>query len=438
MTACGSQLRPFDRFYRAIVHSHLRHLQGGLVNVADNGGDSHYGRSESADGLEANIRVRRNAFYRKAVLGGDLGIAESLMDGDWECDDLTALVRIFIRSRGESRWLNEGAARLRQWYARWRHWCRGNTMEQARYNIHDHYDLGNAFFESFLDSTLSYSCGFFEDTRDTMYDASLCKIRRICSLLDLGTSDRLLEIGSGWGALAAWVASETGCTVTTTTISEQQYRYAQQRMERDGLQHLVDVRLEDYRHLKGKFDKIVSVEMIEAVGHEYLPTFFRKCGDLLTDDGVLAMQAIVMADDRYEDYLKSVDFIREYIFPGGCLPSISGLTQVAAEYGQLRLVRLDDFAPHYAETLRRWRVRFRENESQICRLGFDDRFLRMWDYYLSYCEAAFEERQVNLVQLVFAKKSSVQHPHFGAIASFRTKSQGFGHSPLPVPQRQLQ
>ncbi len=409
-----------------------------MLTVSDAAGQHRFGNSDAEGGLYANIQVHHEAFYRRAVFGGDLGVAESLMDGDWQCDDLTALVRIFVRSRGECRWLNEGAAHVRQWYARWRHWRRGNTVEQARYNIHEHYDLGNDFFSLFLDSTLSYSCGLFESTSDTMHDASLRKIRRICSLLDLRPSDRLLEIGTGWGALAAWAASESGCTVTTTTISQQQQQYARQRLERNGLQHLVDVRLEDYRDLAGTFDKIVSVEMIEAVGHAYLPVFFRKCGELLAEDGVFAMQAIVMADDRYDDYLRSVDFIRAYIFPGGCLPSISELTQTAAAHGQLRLVRLDDFAPHYAETLRRWRVRFRKNEVKIRQLGFDDRFLRMWEYYLCYCEAAFEERQVNLVQLLFAKSNAHDHPHFGSITAAENQSQRFHHPLSHVTHRQMQ
>ena len=381
-------LSRWDRLYRSALFGHLRNLSGGKLVLVEDGQETVFGQ-HAQTGLEARVTVRRPRFYRRVVRGGDLGVAEALLDGDWFCDDLTAFVSIFIRNAEITAELDRNSSRSQRWISRGKHWLRRNTLDRARENIRAHYDLGNEFFALFLDETLSYSCGIFEDESVSMRDASLTKIRRACQQLDLTADDHLLEIGSGWGALAAVAADEFGCRVTTTTISNEQHSAAVQRMRACELDHQIEVLQQDYRELKGRYDKLVSIEMIEAVGHQYFDAFFETCARLLTDDGKMLIQAIVISDAKYDDYLRSVDFIREYIFPGGCLPSISALTQSASAAGNLRLVQLHDFAPHYAETLRRWRARFYENREQIAALGFDERFLRMWEYYLCYCEAAF-------------------------------------------------
>ena len=313
------------------------------------------------------IKVNQPRFYRRVLLGGDLGVAESLMDGDWSSSDLVELVRLFIRNRDHANWLSSGAAALRQILARWNHFRHRNAHGTSRYNIQAHYDLGNPFFRLFLDPTLSYSSAVFENGMESLEDASYRKMRKLCERLELKQGDRVLEIGTGWGGQAELMAREYGCQVTTTTISEEQYRFARDRFQRTAANARIQLLRDDYRDLQGSYQKLVSVEMVEAVGDAYLDGYFRKCSSLLTDDGRMAMQAIVMSDHLHADYLRSVDFIRAYIFPGGCLPSISRLTQSAARAG-LRLVQLEDYAPHYAETLRRWREQFWEQIDDVRQL----------------------------------------------------------------------
>ena len=400
------------RFFRGLVHRHLGKLSHGKLIVDDAWGGGTFGDPDVADEHAVRVVVRDPRFYRAAVVGGDLGIAESLMDGHWESDQLVDLVRLFIRNREQSQWFTRGVATLRQWIARWRHFRKRNALQQAQYNIQAHYDLGNDFFQLFLDPTLCYSSGIFATPEHSLEDASREKMQRLCDLLALSPNDRVLEIGTGWGGLAETLAAEHGCRVTTTTISAEQRRFAAQRIEQAGLSSRIELLQEDYRALRGTYSKIASVEMVEAVGDAYLDGFFQHCADRLEDEGLFAMQAIVMSDALHAEYLRSVDFIRAYIFPGGCLPSISRLSQAASRAG-LRLVKLHDYTPHYAETLRRWRERFQRRLPDVRGQGFDDRFIRMWDYYFCYCQAAFEERQVNLVQALFAKPAAVADTDYG-------------------------
>lgn len=359
---------------------------------------------DSSSDLTATVFVNDSKFYRRLVLGGDLGVADSLIAGEWSCDDLTKLVRIFIRAEESGRDMNGWTTTLRNQSARLVHWLRSNSIARSRRNIQQHYDLGNDFYKLWLDDTMSYSSGIFNDPLATMKKASLDKIDRLCRQLDLRANDHLLEIGTGWGALAIHAAQHYGCHVTTTTISDEQFEFARQRVSACDLTDRITLLKQDYREITGKFDKIVSVEMIEAVGHSYYDTFFSTCGRLLKRNGMMMMQAIVIADQHYERHIRSADFISQYIFPGGSLPSISALVNSAAAAAGMRCLCLDDFAPHYAETLRRWRGQFYRNIDQIRALGFDERFIRMWEYYLCYCEAAFDERRTNLVQLMLAKR----------------------------------
>lgn len=391
-----------DRLARWAVTANLSTIERGQIRLEDAVGATSYG--ESGD-LEATVRVHRPRFYRHAILGGTLSVAESYLQGDWDCDDLTALFRIFTRNLSTGDALDAGVARVAGVGHRLFHRWHANDRSGSRRNIHAHYDLGNAFFALWLDETMAYSSGVFPDWQATMYEASVEKFDRICRRLQLGPADHLLEIGSGWGGLALHAASRYGCRVTTTTISREQYDAAVARVAGAGLADRVTVLLEDYRDLTGQYDKLVSIEMIEAVGHENLDTYFRKCGQLLRPGGSFVLQAIVMPERRYRQYLRSVDFIQRYIFPGGCLPSHGAMLDSVARTGDLRLVYAEDFALHYAETLRRWRRAFHEREHEVRQLGYSEQFLRMWHYYLCYCEAAFEERYVGLSQIQFDKPS---------------------------------
>jgi cyclopropane-fatty-acyl-phospholipid synthase len=283
------------------------------------------------------------------------------------------------------------------------HFLRKNTRSGSRKNIVAHYDLGNDFYRLFLDDTLTYSCGIFETDGSSMRDASIAKYNRICRKLDLGSDDEVIEIGSGWGGFAIYAAKNFGCRVTTTTISDQQFKLAKERIADSGVADRIDLVMKDYRDLKGKYDKLVSIEMIEAVGHHYLDDFFRSCSQLLKPDGMMLLQAITIADQVFERHKRSVDFIKRYIFPGSCIPSIAAMTKSIATSTDLRLFHLEDITPHYARTLACWRSQFFNNIDAVKALGYSEAFIRMWEYYFSYCEAGFAERYIGDVQMLLAK-----------------------------------
>ena len=386
--------------YRQLLLKYLSSLEGGYVEIRDGSRIDCYG-DPTAD-LRATIMVHDSKFYRRTVWGGDLGLAESLLRGEWQSDDLTQLVRLFIRniemSTSRKLW-----SRLAGSIPRIQHWMRRNTHRGARRNIRDHYDLSNEFFQTFLDPSMTYSCGIFEHPRATMHEASLAKLDRVCRKLNLSPDDHLLEIGTGWGGLAMHAARHFGCQVTTTTISNEQFVLVKQRIAAEGLSDQITVLRQDYRELTGTYDKLVSIEMIEAVGHQYFADYFQHCTRLLAENGLMLLQGIVLRDQRYQQYIRDVDFIRKYIFPGGCLPSITALMTNITENSDLRLLQLEDIGPHYAQTLRAWHTEFWAHIDQIRNMGYPERFIRMWDYYFRYCEAAFEERYVNTVQMLLAR-----------------------------------
>lgn len=379
-------------------------LRHGQLTIVDGRGTRVFGASEAP--LRATLVVGNDRFYRQVVCGGGLGAAESLLEGDWKCDDLASLVRIFIRNLDLSDGLDGGFARLRRVAERWAHALRRNTRSGAQRNIRRHYDLGNELFQLFLDPTLSYSAGIFERPDATMHEASLAKLKRVADKLEVNSGDHLLEIGSGWGGLAIYMARERGCRVTTTTISREQYDLARERVREAGLADRVTVLLEDYRDLTGTYDKLVSIEMIEAVGHEYLRDYFATCARLLKPDGRLLLQAITIKEQRFEEHVRRVDFIRKHIFPGGCLPSIGAMLEAVRRSTDLRPIHLEDMTAHYELTMSRWRSAFTAKIENVAALGYDERFIRMWDYYLAYCQAGFAERQVGSVQLVFGKPAA--------------------------------
>lgn len=402
-----SGIRLFDRFARRVVVKQLAALRQGQLTVRDTSSSQSWG--EPSD-LHVQIHVHRPRFFRRAMLGGSLSVAESYLQGDWDCDNLTSLFRIFIRNEKMSNDFDRGLAKIASFAHKFYNWTRANSRTGSRRNIEAHYDLGNDFFSLWLDESMAYSCGIFLQPDISMRDASIEKFDRVCRKLEFQSSDHVLEIGTGWGGFAAHAAGQYGCRVTTTTISRQQHEFAKKKIHEAGLAVRVDLQLLDYRDLTGQYDKLVSIEMIEAVGHQYLDTYFRQCSQLLKPDGSMLIQAIIMPESRYPQYRKSVDFIQRYVFPGGCLPSVSAILESVGRTSDLRLVHLEDFAPHYAETLRRWRIAFQNRLKELPQKNQTDEFLRLWNYYLCYCEAAFEERAISLLQIQFDKPGCRRDP----------------------------
>ena len=389
-----------DRLARRVVVKHLGGLCGGQISLNDSTGDVPLGLP--AD-LQATLCVHHPRFFRRTMLGGTLSVAESYLRGDWDGDDLTRLIRIFVRSGRATHRLDSGLANVAHGFHRLFHWWHANTRKGSRQNIGAHYDLGNDFFRLWLDDTMAYSSGIFAEPGASLREASVEKFDRVCRKLGLRQSDEVLEIGTGWGGFAIHAATNYGCRVTTTTISREQFDVARQRINDAGLDNRITLLQEDYRELRGQYDKLVSIEMIEAVGYRYFDSYFEQCSRLLRLDGSLMLQAIVMPEQGYKQYLGSVDFIQRYVFPGGCLPSLGAMLASVGRRTNLRLVHAEDFGPHYAETLRRWRRAFHEQVAEVRRLGYSDEFVRLWNYYLSYCEAAFEERHVGVLQVQFDK-----------------------------------
>ena len=394
-----------DRLLRTSVLRRFEKLQRGLLTVNDSLGTARFGDPSRGD-ISAEIEVRDSRFYRQLALSGGLGAAEAYLRGYWSTKNLVQVFRVMAQNRDVLESVGRGWSALTWPVRAATRYLRRNTKRGSRRNIMAHYDLGNDFFRLFLDETMTYSSGLFEQAESSLEEAAEAKYDRICRKLALTSRDHVVEIGAGWGGFAMHAARHYGCRVTTATISPSQYDFARRRVTEAGLTNRVEVLLRDYRDLTGTYDKLVSIEMIEAVGHEYLPQYFAKCSELLKPDGVMALQAITIPDQRYNRYRKSVDFIQQYIFPGGCLPSLGAITASLRRATDLTLSHLEDFGMHYARTLSGWRARFLENLTSVRRLGLDDRFIRAWEYYLAYCEAGFIERQIGVAQIVLNKPQS--------------------------------
>ncbi len=387
-----------DAACRRLLAARLGALVGGGLTIHDAAGSMRLGSEPFVD-----VRIRDPRFYRRILRGGTLGAGESYVDGDWDCDDLVGLVRLLARNRAATDGLEGGAARLTGLIARFAHvLLRDNNPRGSRRNIAAHYDLGNALFERMLDSRMQYSSAMYE-ANDDLESASRRKLDRIVAKLELSPSDHLLEIGSGWGGLAIHAARESGCRVTTTTVSREQYEYTRARVAEAGLEDRIEVLCNDYRELSGRFSKLVSVEMVEAVGANHLDEYFRAIDRLLDDNGLALLQAITIEDCRYTQALRSVDFIKQHVFPGSFIPCVSALLSSAARVSNLVAVNLEDLGADYANTLEAWRHRFETQWSDIAALGYDERFRRMWRFYLCYCEGGFRERALSDVQVLLAK-----------------------------------
>jgi cyclopropane-fatty-acyl-phospholipid synthase len=387
----------------------IRHGRLRLVDAQSGSGEQAtrtFGEVTGVGPFDVTIHVRDPHFYSDAVFAGTTGAGEAYMQGLWDCDDLTALVRLMVVNRDLMNDVDSGWSSLSAPLFKAAHWLNRNTAAGSRRNIAAHYDLGNKFFELFLDETMAYSCGIFESPNSSLLDASTAKFEAACSKLKLSPGEHLLEIGTGWGGLAIHAARHYGCRVTTTTISREQFELAQERVERAGLSDRITLLLEDYRELRGEYDALVSIEMIEAVGHQYLDTYFRKCSTLLRPHGAMLLQAITIRDQFYEQAKNSVDFIKRFIFPGSFIPSAQALVNSLAGVTDLKMFHMEDIGPHYARTLRLWRERLLARRDEVRALGYPETFLRMWEYYLCYCEGGFEERQLGDVQMLLTKPRS--------------------------------
>jgi cyclopropane-fatty-acyl-phospholipid synthase len=402
--AARAEFSAFDRFLRQRLIAQMAQLRHGRLQLHDALGTIELGEPSGIDcDLDLRIEVNHPGFYRAVAANGSVGAGESYMDGHWHSDDLVALVRLLVRNRDLLDGMETGLARLggvgmRAWNA-----LRRNTRDGSRRNIAAHYDLGNAFFQLFLSPDLMYSSGIWAGDGDSLDDASTRKLDRICRKLDLQPDDHVIEIGTGWGGFALYAARHYGCRVTTTTISREQHALAAQRVAEAGLEDRITLLLEDYRDLTGTYDKLVSIEMIEAIGAQYLDTYFGKLGSLLKPDGLALIQAITIEDHRYEQALHSVDFIKRHVFPGSFIPSIAAMLAAKGRASDLALIQLEDFGLSYARTLDAWRHRFIAALPQVRAQGYDARFIAMWEFYLAYCEGGFRERSIGVAQLLMAK-----------------------------------
>ena len=385
-----------------LLLSQLSRLSEGELVLMD-GGTRRYGNPTERFPLSVRLEVSHPAFYGDTAFGGTLGAAESFVAGDWKTDDLPGLIRIMARNRAVLEGLDGGFARFAMPMRQWLHWLNRNSHEGSRRNIAAHYDLGNAFFQTFLDESMMYSCALFEPPDIGLAEASRVKMDRICTLLDLQRGDQVIEIGTGWGGFAIHAAKHYDCHVTTTTISDHQFDLANSRIQEAGLGDRITLLKQDYRNLSGRFDKLVSIEMIEAVGYRYFQTFLGKCSELLKDNGLMLIQAITINDRQYLRARDEVDFIKRYIFPGSCIPAILPLIEASTRRTDLQLVYLRDIGQHYAKTLRLWRERFLARRDDVLAQGYSESFLRLWEFYLAYCEGGYSEGALGDLHLLFRK-----------------------------------
>ncbi len=392
---------PLGTLARRMVLARLALIGDGLLCIREGGETLQFGAS---GGLEASVTVHDPAFYSELAFGGSVGAGESYMLGHWSSGDLSALMRLLLRNRGALDAMEGGLAKLSSPLRLAAHWLHRNSRAGSRRNIAAHYDVGNNFFRLFLDETMMYSCALFERPGMSLAEASRAKLEAVCRKLELRPQDHVLEIGTGWGGFALHAARRFGCRVTTTTISPSQYELARERVRAAGLENRVTVLLEDYRDLAGRYDKLVSIEMIEAIGHQQFEGFFRRSAARLAPGGRMLLQSITIADRHYARARDEVDFIKRYIFPGCCIPSVSALASAMAASSDLRIVHLEDIGPHYATTLARWRDNLFANLDEVRALGYPESFVRMWEFYLCYCEAGFAERALGDVHMLLARE----------------------------------
>jgi len=397
--------------YQDIILKIMSRMDKGRMHLTlPDGGRIELGSGEG--NVSANVTINDNEFFRQVILYGDIGFGEAYVDGLWDTDNITNVIKWFLLNVENNPVVSGNKTQavmlnILKWFNKLSHLKRANSISGSQKNISEHYDLNNDFFASFLDPTMTYSSAYFYRDGMSLQEAQLAKYDRLCRQLHLKPTDHVLEIGSGWGGNAIYMARNYGCKVTSLTISAEQLKLARERVEEAGLSDKVSIQMKDYRVMEGQFDKIVSVEMLEAVGHKYLDIYFKKCHDLLKKNGILALQVITSPDSRYDSLRKGVDWIQKHIFPGSLLPSVAAINGAINRTGDLTMVDLKDLGLHYAQTLKLWFDQFNANLPTIKTLGFDDTFIRKWNYYFCYCEAAFATRNINVMQLVYSRPNNV-------------------------------
>jgi cyclopropane-fatty-acyl-phospholipid synthase len=387
--------------YRNLVFALLGKLDNASIEIYES--EQHYLLGDRHAELSATLTVVDATFYQDVIKNGSIGAAEAFVDGKWHSPDLTKVIQVMARNQSE---LDKIENKV-QWLTKLKNLLlrrkNANTEQGSKRNILAHYDLGNDLYRRFLDTSMQYSCAIYSEQAHSLAQAQQLKMHTICQRLELNADDHVIEIGTGWGGLAIYIAQHYGCNVTTTTISDAQHRYASEQINRLGLNERITLLKQDYRQLEGQYDKLVSIEMIEAVGHEYLATFFEKCSSLLKPSGKMLVQSITIADRRYDSYRKSVDFIQKYIFPGGCLPSVAVMTEQIAKHTDLVVDEMHDIGLHYARTLHDWKTAFERHWPELIDLGYSEEFKRLWLFYLCYCEGAFIERVISTHHVVARK-----------------------------------
>jgi cyclopropane-fatty-acyl-phospholipid synthase len=409
---------PLQAWCKNTLFNIFSSLQFGRLSIDNYGQIYEFGNLQGENPIIASLAIHDPQLYPEILFKGSLGAAESYIKGYWSSDNLTNVTRLFVANTDLlNRQMDAGWSRITAPLMRTYHWLRKNTQRGSKKNIVAHYDLSNDFFRLFLDKSMGYSCGIFEHENSTLHEAQIAKFDRICKKLDLKEENHVIEIGGGWGGFALHAAQNYGCRVTTTTISNNQYRYMQRLFKDTGLAKKITVLQQDYRKLNGRFDKLVSIEMIEAVGHHFLDTFFAKCCELLKPEGIMALQAITIPDHEFSRHKNSVDFIKRYIFPGSCIPSVSAITRSIKRHTDLQLIHFEDITPHYATTLRLWRERFFANLVKVKNMGFSNKFIRMWEYYLASCEGSFQEHYNGDVQMIFTRPQCRHEPRLPPLES---------------------
>jgi cyclopropane-fatty-acyl-phospholipid synthase len=397
-------------FYQDVVLNLMSKMDKGNLHITLSDGEQlTLGTGEGK--ILANMTIKDDEFYKRVILFGDIGFGEAYTDGLWDTDNITNVIKWVLLNIENAPSVSGSntqnlATNLLRWFNKLSHLKRANTVEGSRKNISEHYDLNNDFFASFLDPTMTYSAAYFYKDGLTLQEAQIAKYDRLCKQLNLKATDHVLEIGSGWGGNAIYMAKTYGCRVTSLTISEEQHKMAVERVKAEGLSDRVSILIKDYRQMEGQFDKIVSVEMLEAVGHNYIEVYFKKVNDLLKKNGILALQVITSPDSRYESLRKGVDWIQKHIFPGSLLPSVGAINSAVNRTSDLTMVDLKDIGMDYATTLKLWFDAFNANLPKVRSLGFDEQFIRKWNYYLCYCEAAFAMRNINTMQLVYVRPNN--------------------------------
>lgn len=389
-----------NHLYKKIIHQRLSQIKDAHIIISDGKSINKYGKPGN---LSAKINILDTVFYKNIILGGTIGASESFIRGEWSSPNLTNVIRVLARNTEAQDKLENLFTLLSQPFLKVMHKLNENSVRGSKKNISRHYDLSNDFFSLFLDKNMMYSSAIYKSRKTSLEDASTNKLDVICKKLNLKKTDHVIEIGTGWGGFAIYAAKNYGCKVTTTTISIEQYKFAKQKIKEAGLGKKIKVLLKDYRLLKGQYDKLVSIEMIEAVGYQFYDEYFKIIGQLLKNDGEALIQAITIKDQRYSKAIQSVDFIQKYIFPGSCIPSITAIQNSLTSSTDLVINDIRDIGHHYARTLADWRKRFLKNKQEIRKLGFDDKFLRMWLFYFAYCEGGFEEKVISDIHLHITK-----------------------------------